>query len=288
MLQMKELLKNTFKMKDLGPIHYCLGVNIHLEKESISLNQSQYIQRLLEKYGLSDANTVTTPMNTNVKLEKNDQISKAVNSIQYQSMVGSLLHLAGATRPDIAYAIGVVSKNNANPTEAHLTAVKRIFRYLKGTISLKLRYKPSKETKLLGYSDADWANDLDDRHSTSGNVFIMTGGAISWQSQKQQTIALSTSEAEYMALGLATQEAIWLRRLLNDLHINTKEATEILEDNQGAIAMTKNPIGHKRTKHINIKHHFIRENVQAETITISYSPTDQMVADIFIVMTTFI
>ena len=138
MLQMQELLKNTFKMKDLGPIHYCLGVNIHLEKESISLNQSQYIQRLLEKYGLSDANTVTTPMNTNVKLEKNDQISKAVNSIQYQSMVGSLLHLAGATRPDIAYAIGVVSKYNANPTEAHLTAVKRIFRYLKGTISLKL------------------------------------------------------------------------------------------------------------------------------------------------------
>ena len=97
----------------------------------------------------------------------------------------------------------------------------------------------------------------------------MTGRAISWQSQKQQTVALSTSEAEYIALGLATQEAIWLRRLLNDLHINTKEATEILEDNQGAIAMTKNPIGHKRTKHIDIKHHFIRENVQAETITIS-------------------
>ena len=219
-------------------------------------------QGLLEKYGLSEANT---PMDTNVKLVKNDQLSKKVHvdPVRYQSMVGSLLHLARATRPDITHAIGVASKFNSDPTEAHLTAVKRIFHYLKGTtcISLKLQYKPTSGTKLLGYSDADWANDLDDRHLTSRNVFVMAGGAISWKSKKQQTFAPSTSEAAYMALGLVTQEAIWLRRLLNDLHISTEKPTEIFEDNQGVIAMTKNLIGHKRTKHFDIKHHFVRENL---------------------------
>ena len=125
-------------------------------------------------------------MDTNVKMVKNDQLSKKVDPVHYLSMVGNLLHLARATHPDIAYAIGIVSKFNCDPTEAHLTAVKCIFHYLKGTISLKLHYTPTSGTKLLGYSDVDWANDLDDRHSTSGNVFVMAGGAISWQSQKQQ------------------------------------------------------------------------------------------------------
>ena len=131
---------------------------------------------------------------------------------------------------------------------------------------------------MLGYSDADWANDLDDRHSTTGNVFTMSGGGISWLSQKQATVALSTAEAEYIALGSATQEAIWLHQLLR---IDTKGSIEILEDNQSAIAMAKNSVAHKRTKHIDIKHDFIRETVQAGTINLSYCPTADMLADIF-------
>ena len=195
-------------------------------------------------------------MDPNVKLVKDDGYSKKVNPIPYQSMVGSLLHAARATHPDIVHAVSTVSKFNAEPTQAHLTAVKRIFRYLKGTIDVVLQYKLAGD-KLMGYSDADWENDLDDQHSITGNVFIMSGGAVSWLSQKQATIALSTAEAEYIALGSATQEAIWLRQLLADLRIDTKTPTEISEDNQGAIAMAKNPVGHKRTKHIDIKHHFI-------------------------------
>ena len=155
--------------------------------------------------------------------------SKIVDSVRYQSMVGS-------SRPDIAHAVANVLKLNSEPTEAHLTAVKRIFRYLKGTINLSLCYS-STGNNMFGYSDADWAGDLDDRHSTSGNVFNMAGGAVSWLSQKQQTVALSTSEAEYMALGSAVQEAIWLQRLLTDLKIKTAKPTKILEDNQSAIAM---------------------------------------------------
>ena len=195
-------------------------------------------------------------------------------------MGGSLLHAARATRPDIAHAVGIVSKLNAAPTQAHLTAVKRIFRYLKGTIELKLQYRHDGEN-LLGYSDADWANDMDDRHSTTGNVFTMSGGAISWLSLKQTTVALSTAEAEYVALGSATQEAIWLYQLLNDLKIDTKGSIKIMEDYQSTITMAKSSVGHKRTKHIDIKHHFIRETVQTGKITLSYCPTANMLADIF-------
>ena len=131
-------------------------------------------------------------------------------------MVGSLLYAATATRSDIAHAVGVVSKLNSKPTEAHLIAVKRILRYLKGTVNLALQYGKTSDRQLIGYSDADWAGDLDDHHSTTGNLFIMARGLIDWLSKKQGVVALSTSEAEYVALSAATQEATWLRRLLSD------------------------------------------------------------------------
>ena len=281
MQQLKNDLSSRFKMKDLGKLHYCLGISVNSDEStrSICLSQSHYLLKILEKYGLAEAKPVSTPADPNVKLLKDDGCSKKVHSVRYQSMVGSLLHAARATRPDIAQAVGVVSKFNAEPTEAHLTAVKRIFRYLKGTVSLALQYQ-AKGSELIDYSDSDWANDLDNRHSTTGNVFKMSGGAISWISQKQATVALSTAEAEYVALGSATQEAIWLRRLLNDLNVDQAKPTVIREDNQGAIAMAKNPVGHKRTKHIDIKHHFIREAVHTGTIVLEYCQTNEMTADI--------
>ena len=279
MKHLKQSLSKEFKMKDLGELHYCLGIHVHRCEDGISLCQTQYIQKIIDKYGLSDANVVSTPMDPSVKLQKDDGLSKKVDPVRYQSMVGSILHASRATRPDIANAIAIVSKYNATPTEAHMTAVKRILRYLKGTISFSLKYTATGQ-KMKGYTDADWANDLDNRHSTSGNVFLMAGGAISWLSQKQTTVALSTSEAEYMALGSATQEAIWLRRLLSDLNVDIQDPTEIKEDNQGTIAMSKNPVGYKRTKHIDIKYHFVREAVQEESIHVTYCPTNDMLADI--------
>ena len=170
--QMKDSVSKIFKMKDMGQLCYCLGINFELIEQGISLCQKQYLNKLLERYKLTEANTVTTPMDPNVKLMKDDSYSKKVDAAQYQSMV--YRKFARATRPDIAYAVGIVSKLNAAPTQAHLTAV-RIFRYLKGTIDLKLQYR-SDGDNLLGYSDADWANDVDDRHSTTGNVFTMSGG----------------------------------------------------------------------------------------------------------------
>lgn len=192
---------------------------------------------MLKRYGLSDANSVSTPADLSVKLVKDDGVSKAVDQINYQSMVGSLLYAAMATRPDIAQAVGAVSKFNAKPTEAHLTAVKRILRYLKGTTHLVLKYQKLEDGSLIGFSDADWAGDSDDRHSTSGNLFLMTGGAISWLSKIQAIVALSTSEAEYVALSLATQEAVWLRSLLSDIGVSLNGPTVLMEDNQGVILL---------------------------------------------------
>ena len=213
-------------MKDMGQLKYCLGVNFQQTEGGISMSQKQYLLKILEKYKMAEANPVATPMDTNVKLVKDDGHSKKVDPIHYQSMVGSLLHAA-----------------RANSEQAHLTAVKRIFQYLKGTLDIVLQYKATGRN-LMGYSDADWEKDLDNHHSKSGNVFVMSGGAISWLGQKQATVALSKAETEYIALGSATQEANWLRQLLSDLKVNVQESTELLEDNQGSIAMEKNPVGH--------------------------------------------
>ena len=176
-------------------------------------------------------------------------------------MVGSLLHATIATRPDIAQVVGAVSKFNSRPTEAHFTAVKRIFRYLKGIINLGLRYKRSADDSLIRFSDADWAGDMDDRHSTTGNLFLMSRGAISWFSLKQPVVALSTAEAEYVALSTATQEVVWLKRLVSDIKATPKTLTIIKEDNQGTIAIARNPISHARTKHIDSKFHYIMESL---------------------------
>jgi len=281
MYNIKSALASRFKMKDMGQLHYCLGVNIVVEGSKIKLSQKQYIQMLLMKYRMIDANPVSTPIDQNVKLVKDDGHSKPVNSVHYQSMVGSLLYAAMATRPDIAHAVSVVSKFSASPTTAHMTAVKRILVYLKGTLNLSLQYSAGDiQSKLTGYSDADFAND-ETRHSTTGNVFIMSNGAISWLSKKQTTVALSTTEAEYVALSSAAQEAVCLRSLLNDLHVDISKPTLIYEDNQSAIAvaMSQNTV-QKRRKHIDVRHHFIQEAIQNGTICVQYCPTDYMVADI--------
>ena len=173
-----------------------------------------------------------------------DNYSKQVDKVMYQSIVGSLLYAAVATRPDISQAVGVISKFSSRPTEAHLTAAKRILRYLKGTASLAVKYQKSSNGTLIGYADADWAGDSEDRHSTTGNLFLLVEGSISWLSKKQAIVALSTSEAEYVSVSAATQEAVWIRRLLADIQAVPEGPTVIMEDNQGAIGIAKNPIQH--------------------------------------------
>ena len=279
MVEVKAMLSERFRMKDMGELHYCLGINVIQRDGQILLSQKQFVLKKLKQFRLENVNVVATPADCNVRLQKDDGISKPVDKELYQSMVGSLLYLSVSTRPDISQAVGNVCKFTANPTEAHLTAVKRIFRYLKSSFDLTLAYKKSEEY-FCCYSDSDWAGDKDDRHSTTGNIFMLGGAPISWLSKKQPIVALSTSEAEYVALCSAVQETVWLRRLLSSIHVDVNCPTTIYEDNQGSIAMAKNPVSHARTKHIDIRFHYIREAVSNGIVTIFYCGTKDMLADI--------
>lgn len=282
MTDIKHALESKFKMKDLGELHYCLGITVERDRSKIQLNQKFYLTQVLARFGMLNANPVSTPADCSVKLQKNDNVSKPVDASLYQAMVGSLLYASIATRPDIAHAVGEVSKYNSNPTEAHLTAVKRILRYVKGTIDLKLTYtKPSNDIIAVGYTDANWAGDIDDRHSTSGYVFTLADGAISWLSKRQPVVATSTAEAEYIALYLGTQESIALKRLLLELSVIQKdEPVKLMTDSQSAIAIAKNTSRKTRAKHIDIKFHFVREALLSNEIALEYCASADMTADI--------
>ena len=186
------------------------------------------------------------------------------------------------TRPDIAFAVGNAARYCSQPSQTHWSAVKRILRYLNGTTALGLLYRPNDSRELCGYSDADWAGDSSDRKSTSGYVFMMSGSAVSWRSKKQSCVALSTAEAEYMALSSATQEGMWMRQLFASLvnEYKLSEPTTIYEDNQSTICMAKNNQSHGRSKHIDIKYHFVREQVEQQSIKLIYCKSEEMTADI--------
>lgn len=197
--------------------------------------------------------------------------------IPYQEAVGSLMYAAIATRPDIAFAVQVLSKFSKNPGEEHWEAVKRVFRYLKGMRELWLTFGGRGDV-LEGFADAD-GNMAEDRHATSGFAFIINGGAISWSAKRQEIVTLSTTESEYVAATHAAKEALWLRSLIFQVFDIILPATPLFSDNQSAIALTKDHKFHGRTKHIDIRYHFIRWIVEEGKIRLIYCPTEEMIAD---------
>ena len=202
------------------------------------------------------------------------------DATRYQRMVGKLIFLTH-TRIDIAYAVSVVSRFIQRPQEPHAQAVKHLYRYLKGTINFAMLYRRGEESNLRGFTDADWAADAHDRKSTTGYVFFLGNTPITWNSRKQPTVALSSTESEYMAITEGAKEAVWLRRLLSEIHaINAHTPTTIHGDNQDSLNLAHNPIFHGRTKHIEIKHHFIREKIQTGEIDLKFTPTSEQLADI--------
>ena len=283
MEEIKGMLAKTFDIKDLGELKYFLGVKIRVNHKigTVWIGQPMYIENVLKKYGMENAKAISTPVDVGTKLVKAATDSEFIDPVLYQSAVGSLLYLSTKTRPDIAYAVNSVARFSSNPTKQHWMAVKRIFRYLRGTTNLGLLYKKSSSNELIGFSDADWGGDVKDFRSTSGYCFEIGGTIVSWRSKKQSCVALSTAEAEYMALSSAAQEAVWLRELCKDLNSELSNPTVIFEDNQAAIKMAKNPQYHGRSKHISIKYHFIREQVSSNLIELRYCRTDDMIADIF-------
>ena len=260
--ELKKSLNKRFEMVDLGACTFYLGMSITRNRceRTLHLSQKGYVEKVLKEFDMHTAKPNATPMET-AKFEetpKNFEASKA-DRTWYAKAIGSLMYAMLGTRPDISFAVSCCSRYLANPMEQHIKAVKRIMRYLGGSIDLSIVYRGELDS-LIGYTDSDWAGDQDTRRSHSGYVFNVGSGAISWSSKRQPTVALSSTEAEYMGQTQATKEAIWLRRLLKELHAQDSiAATTIFGDNQGAIALAKNPQFHPRSKHIAIQHHFVRD-----------------------------
>ena len=254
----KEMLKRKFKMKDLGELKHFLGIDFTQSEGEIKMSQKRHIAKMLERFGMSECKPRSTPCEQKLHFDTEGEV---IDSTGYREIVGSLIYIMTCTRPDLSWIVSKLSQHLAEPKQQHWAAAKQLLRYLKGTIDQELHYKKSEESlKLEGYSDADWAADQNDRRSTTGYCFSLTenGPVISWKSRKQPTVALSTCEAEYMALAATTQESMYLVQLLKGVDLNSPHVpVKIYEDNQGAIALSKNPVSRQRSKHVDIKYHFV-------------------------------
>ncbi len=286
MNKLKEELQTLFEVTDLGSPQKIVGIEIDHDRirGRLKISQAQFIDNLLAKYNMADCKPVATPMDASVNLDEEDELPEAsLIRALYSSLVGSLMFLVIATRPDIANAVRRLASFMSRPGEVHWIAAKRVLRYLKGTRTLGITYIKGKDLNkqcpLRGCSDANF-NSENEAKSVTGFVFTCAGGAISWGSRKQTLTALSTTEAECLALTETAQEAIWLRTLLGDLKLVQTLPTPLQEDNQGAIALSENPQFHRRLKHFLPKLHFIREKISDKTISVEYCATDELMADV--------
>lgn len=284
----KSELKKRFKLRDLGPTSFLLGVHVerNRSKRTLTLSQRQGIVDMLNKFDMGDCNPVATPLDPSVRLSTSDcptteDDARYMKTIPYAEAVGSLMYIAIATRPDIAYAVGVLSRFSSNPGTAHWKAVKHLMRYLQGTKDLKLTYAPDPNATSLftTYSDADHAGDPDNRRSTSGFVVKIGTGCISWASRLQTIVTLSTTEAEYVSAVAAAQEMLWLQNLFKELGIPI-DKMPLCIDNMSALSVAKNPEHHGRMKHLDLRFYWLRDVVHAGHITLKHVPTADMPADI--------
>jgi hypothetical protein len=275
-------MKCKFEMTDMGLLNFFLGIEVEQTQAGIFINQEKYAQDLISKFGMSNAKAEATPMNSSEKLCLEDGSAK-VDGATYRSLVGGLIYLTH-TRPDLVYSVNMVAQFMHNPSKVHQGAARRILKYVAGTTAFGIWYAKAKEGEeqltLRGYSDSDWASCIDDRKSRSAYVFSFGSGAVSWSSKKQASVALSTTEAEYIAANEATKQSIWLRRIMEDLNIKQVQPTVIYCDNKSAIHLSKNPVLHKRSKHIELCYHYIRGMVEENQVSLDYCSTHEQVADV--------
>lgn len=276
--EFKAQMKATFQMSDLGLLSFYLEIEVHQDSSGISLHQTAYAKHIVELGGLTGCNLAHTPMEERLKLSR-DSTAEEVDTTEYRRIVGSLRYLVH-TRPDLAFAVGYVSRFMQRPTAEHQQAVKRILRYVAGTSDYGLHYPrcPGAE-HFIGYSDSDLAGDIDTSKSTTGTMFFLRMCLVSWQSVKQQVVALSSCEAEYIAATTASTQALWLARLLGDLLGKEAQAVELRVDSKSALALAKNSVFHERSKHIRIKYHFIRSCLDEGSIKAGYINTQDQLAD---------
>jgi len=274
----KKQMTSEFEMSDLGLLSYYLGIEVKQEVDCVTIRQTGYAKKVLTRFGMADCNPTKVPITPGTKLQ-DDKGGKPVDSTEYRRVIGCLRYLLH-TRPDLYFSVGLASRFMERPTVMHWNAVKQVLRYLKGTLNYGLVYtREEREERLVGYSDCDLAGDVKQRRSTGGMAFYLNESLITWCSHKEKNVAISSCEAEFMAATGAAMQAMWLRTLLSELTTMKPKRVTLYVDNKSAIQLMKNPVFHGRSKHIDIKFHYIRECVERDQIEVKWIGTLEQRAD---------
>ena len=301
--EIKHDLAQHFKVKDLGEVNFLLGIEVSCDRQAqtVEISQRAYIEQLLERFNLQDIKPATTPL-SGIRLTQDDcpttdEEKEDMINVPYASLVGALMYAAIGTRPDIAFAVGALSRFLSNPGRCHWNEAKRVLSYLKGTSNYAIKYRSNGssagevvgylhgvgiqpiDVSIEGFCDSDWAGCIDTRRSMSGFVWMMNGGAVSW-SRLQTIVALSSTEAEYVSATPAVQKILWLRDLLRELEVADNSPSVLNMDNHRAVCLTRGAGDSNKTKHIDIQYHFIRSHVEQKCIKVQYTPMDEMIADV--------
>ncbi|CAN6717067.1 unnamed protein product [Malus baccata var. baccata] len=275
---LKRSLHCTFSIKDLGRLKYFLGIEMATSHKGLFLSQRKYAVDLLSEANLTDCKPAITPVDSKLKIDLTGEL--LTNISYYQRLVGKLIYLT-ITRPDISHAVSLVSQFMHAPTMQHLQLVKRILRYLKGSLDRGILMSNHQSTEISAYTDADWAGSQIDRKSTTGYYTFVGGNLVTWKSKKQNVIARSSAEAEYRAMAATACELIWLKSLVSDLGFPHHAPMSLMCDNQVAMHIAANPVFHERTKHIEVDCHFIRAQVQTQVIQTQFTRSCDQLADLF-------
>ncbi|GJX72780.1 retrovirus-related pol polyprotein from transposon TNT 1-94 [Tanacetum coccineum] len=276
--QFSKIMCSKFKMSMMGKISFFLGLQISQSPRDIFLNQSKYALESLRKYGMESSGIVDTPMVKKSKLDE-DPHGKAIDATHYRGMVGTLMYLT-ASRPDLTFVVCMCARYQAKPTEKHFHAVKRIFKYLRGSVNRGLWYPKDSSIALTAYADADHAGCQDTRRSTSGSMQLLGDRLVSWSLKRQKSAAISSTEAEYIAMSGCFAQILWMRSQVTDYGLGFNKIPMYC-DNKSAIALCCNNVQHSRSKHIDIRFHFIKEQVENGVVELYFVNTEYQLVDIF-------
>jgi len=275
--EFKVQMRKQFKIKELGNVNNFLGISIHYDRENkvVELDQINLIEKVLARFGMLDSDTKSTPMERKLDLRR----SEGNTSKPYRELIGCLMYIMLGTRPDISFCVAYFSRFQDRASEQHYNYLLRVLQYLKGTKNLKLRYEIDTNFGLTGYADADWAGDTHDRKSTSGYLFKLFNSTLVWSSRKQDLVALSTAESEFIAFSSAVTEAVFMKNLLEDFQVKLQSPVVIYEDNRSCIAIASNPNTTKRTKHFDVRLHFVKDYIVKKLIKPEDIESNENIAD---------
>lgn len=270
-------LHSVFALKDMGPVHFFLGIQVHITPSSFLLNQSQYVRDVLIKFGMQNCSPCSTPMAATTTLSAIEG-SPLANPIEHRKLIGALQYIT-YTRPDISFSVNKLSQYLQSPTYVHWTATKRVLRYLKGTTDHALHLNATSTLTLQGFSDASFANNIEDRKSTGGYLVYFGQSLISWSSRKQQAVSRSSVESEYRALANLAAKVLWLTYLLKEIKFPLKISPVLWTDSMSATALASNPVFHARSKHIELDVHFIWDHIFSKRLEVRHVPSSDQNAD---------